>query len=127
MKHISFIIIALSISTLMLSGCTHHRTTKILKADQAQVAITLNKGFEATVISTNDGKRIAPTCVTDTKLQKTDPPVPLCNESDFSAKGDNVLYEQTYRVVVKEGSVCIKIKIGTSGYELCDPPLKFNF
>ena len=128
MKRMHFFIIALSISILLLSGCTHthYKTTKILKQDQAQVAITLNKDFKNTVISTNDGKRIEPTCIVDEKTRKSEPSIPLC-ESDFAAKGGEVLYAETYKVVVKKGSVCISIWNGPYRYDFCDPPYDLGF
>jgi hypothetical protein len=136
MKTLLFTILILSVISISLPGCTHAtkkatktskliETTKILEQDKARVAITLNKGFGITVISTNDGKRIEPKCVTNKKAQQSYPSVPLCDEFNFDAAkpdSEKVLYKQTFQVSVKQGSVCVYVKIGSAYYKFCDPP-----
>ncbi|MCG8015253.1 MAG: hypothetical protein JAY97_03470 [Candidatus Thiodiazotropha sp. 'RUGA'] len=129
MKKILSYTIALTLFSIFISGCapSHYKTSKILKQDNAQVAITLNKGFETTVISTNDGKRIEPICVMDEKAKKRNASVPMCEENVFSDKDNKVLYEKTFNVKVVEGSVCVKVRIGSAVYKFCDPPYDLGF
>ena len=129
MKKILTYTLALMLFSLLISGCapSHYKTSKILKQDNAQIAITLNKGFETTVISTNNGERIDPICVMDEKAKQMHSSIPMCEENEFAAKGKKILYENTYKVTVVEGSVCVKVRIGSAVYKFCDPPYDLGF
>lgn len=128
MKPLQITLVFMTASLLLLTGCTkHYRTTKILKQDNAQVAITLNKGFETTIISTADGQRIEPTCITDKNEKEETPSIPLCDSSRNSKESGKILYETAYNVVVREGSICVLITRGVYKYEICDPPYNLGF
>ena len=117
-------IIILSVG-LLLTGCAQTQTTRILSKDDAQVAITLNKGFENTVVSVNDGERVVPCISRDIKRQEayTGEDLKVCEPLGTG----KVLYEENYKVQVREGSVCISIWVGSRRYDFCDPPYKLNF
>jgi hypothetical protein len=122
----TFVILLFAVLT---SGCvpTQYKTAKILKEDNAQIAITLNKGFETTVISTSDGKRIDPICITDKKAYQKQTSIPMCEDQMQAKKENKVLYEKTYNVTVIEGSICVRVKIGPAIYKFCDPPYDLGF
>ena len=117
--------IAFLIVVLLLSGCAQTQTTRILSKDQAQVAITLNKDFETTVVSVNDGERVVP-CISP-KVKRDQ----AYEDKDLKVCGPvgqgKVLYSQTYKVEVREGSVCISIWVGNHRFDFCDPPYKLSF
>lgn len=126
MKYTKSLILAVCISVLMLSGCTHYQTTKILKQDQAQIAITLNKGYKTTVIAANDGKRIEP-CIVENKRQKADSSTLKTCEPDLDTGKGKILFEETYKVTVREGSVCVSLWAGPYRFDFCDPPYDLDF
>jgi hypothetical protein len=137
MKTLLSTIIISSVISITLSGCTHahkntktpettklHKTTKILKQDQARVAITLNKDLTTTVIATNDGQRIKPECVIYDEERQSDSSIPVCDKQNLAARSasEEILYEQTYKISVIKGSVCVTIIAPPYNYKLCDPP-----
>jgi hypothetical protein len=123
-------------AVLILSACTHTdkkliKTAGILKQDQAQVAITLNKGFENSVIATNNGKRITPCLdreymgISHSNMQAIEAAnLQPCEPLPADGK---ILYEQNYKVVVREGSVCFSLWVGSRRYDFCDPPYDLGF
>lgn len=117
--------LALLLIILLLSGCAQLQTSRILSKDEAQVAITLNKDFATSVVSVNDGEKIAPCISPDIKRQQayTDKDLKICGPA-----GDGkILFEQTYKLTVREGSVCISLWVGDRRYDFCDPPYKLTF
>jgi hypothetical protein len=129
MKSLKLMILALGASSVLLSGCAQMKTARIISQDDAQVAITLNKGFTVSVIALNEGERIASCKIYDPKGQaQKDPSGNDCPMAKREAKKDmKVLYKDTYTVTVKEGSTCISIWVGNHEFEFCDPPYKLSF
>lgn len=122
-----YFIIALSCTGLLFAGCSETKTAQIMKEDQAQLAITLNKGFKTTVIATNTGERIQPCTLarqSDVKQQAAEPD--NCKPDEHADNG-KVLHEETYKVTVREGSVCITVISGSRKYRFCDPPYDLGF
>lgn len=125
MKAKSFRPLVVLITLLLLTGCAQFQTSRILSKDDAQVAITLNKDFATSVVSVNDGEKVVPCINPDIKRQKayTDNDLKVCEP----IKDGKVLHEATYKVQVREGSVCISIWSGNRRYDFCDPPYKLTF
>ncbi|MCU7907019.1 MAG: YgdI/YgdR family lipoprotein [Candidatus Thiodiazotropha sp. (ex Epidulcina cf. delphinae)] len=113
------LLITLSIAALTLAGCSsHHKTARILKQDQAHVAMTLNKDFGATIVSVHDGKRIEPCLVKGANPSKHPAHLKPCDPDIDKGK---LLHEETYRVSVREGSKCIIIWANGFKYKFCFP------
>jgi hypothetical protein len=126
-------IIMLSALVLLFVGCSEQRgapmlkTAKILKEDQAQVAITLNKDFTNTVIAVNDAKRITPCALAaDAAKRQVQDDIKPCEPEAEAGKGE-ILFEDTYKVTVRKGSICLTIISASSKYRFCDPPYNLGF
>jgi hypothetical protein len=119
--------LVLSIPVLVLAGCSEVKTARILEEDQAQMAITLNKGYGTTVIAVNDGQRIEPCAlVSEATKQQVQKAVEPCDPDEGDAEGE-VLFEEHYKVTVREGSICITVMSGSRKYRFCDPPYNLGF
>lgn len=125
MKSRNLLILTAGIVALMLSGCAQYNTSRILSQDDAQVAITLNKDYKTSIISVNDGARIEPCIDPDVRQQeKTEPTsAKICGPLGQG----KILREETYKLTVREGSVCISIWAGNHRYDFCDPPYHLQF
>jgi len=127
------LVFVLGLLALLLAACSEQhnkpvlKTAKILEQDRAQLAITLNKGYGTTVIATNNGERIEP-CALAREAVKQQPQEDLkpCKADPADAKG-KVLFEDTYKVTVREGSICITVISGSRKYRFCDPPYDLGF
>ncbi|MCU7808489.1 MAG: hypothetical protein KZQ73_11570 [Candidatus Thiodiazotropha sp. (ex Semelilucina semeliformis)] len=125
MKSWKLLLMAIGIASLLLSGCAQYKTSRIISQDQAQVAITLNKDYAASIIALNNGARIEPCIDPNVRKQKN-----MASESIKTCeplKDGKLLHEETYKVRVTEGSVCISIWVGHYRYDFCDPPYKLTF
>ncbi|MCU7830075.1 MAG: hypothetical protein KZQ85_13500 [Candidatus Thiodiazotropha sp. (ex Myrtea sp. 'scaly one' KF741663)] len=125
MKSWKLLLITIGIASLLLSGCAQYKTSRIISQDQAQVAITLNKGYANSIIALNDGARIEPCIDPDVRQQKKAESTSL-KECDPVGKG-KILFEETYKVTAREGSFCISIWAGSHRYDFCDPPYNLQF
>lgn len=102
-----------------------YSNAKILKQDNANVALTINKDLSNTVINTYTGERVLP-CFVANKNEKLaiDEVIEKCAPKGHDLSGPPVSEAQ---IVVMKGSICIIIVIGSRGYKLCQPPEKLGF
>jgi hypothetical protein len=127
------------VAPLLLSGCSQISTSYALSKDESQVAIALNKDRNDTILAVNNGERIVP-CV-DISIQEQEQKQEQKQEQEQEQlqhepgndrlcgkiNPDDVIFEKTYRVVVRKGSTCISIWVSNKRYDFCDPPYDLNF
>jgi hypothetical protein len=119
------------VAPLLLSGCSQISTSYALSKDESQVAIALNKDRNDTILAVNNGERIVP-CV-DISIQEQEQKQEQSQHKPGNDRlcgkinPDDVIFEKTYRVVVRKGSTCISIWVSNKRYDFCDPPYDLNF
>lgn len=127
--------VTLSIAVLGLTACDKlaglnpgpAESARIMQQDQSQVALLLNKGFSTSVVAINDGARIEPCKIEQQSGEKgrmTD--VTGCYPEGHNPDG-KILFEDTYKVTVREGSICITMTSGSHTYVFCQPPFNLGF
>ena len=91
------------------------------------MALLLNKGFSTSVVGINDGKSIEPCKIDPQSVQKDRrTAIASCYPEDHNPDG-KILFEDTYKVTVREGSTCITVRSGSHVYVFCDPPFNLGF
>ena len=118
-------IAAMVLMTLGISACDQVRVANIMKEDESQLALALNKNGSVSVVGVGAASRI------DACKLTTPNPAPDSNElaqcyPDGHVPG-KVLFQQTYTVTVREGSLCADIVNGSSIYVYCSPPYPLQF
>ncbi len=91
----------------------HDHTADIMKENDAQVAVTLNKNLSFDVLGVRAGKRIEP-C----KKGKG-------NDCHFDR--DKIFAQKTFTITIVKGSCCAYISGSDSTYEYCSPPFPIEF
>lgn len=128
--------VALCIAVFGLAGCDEldgvdhsgpAASALIMQQDQSQIALLLNKGFSTSVVAINDGKRIEP-CKIDQQAGEKGrvAAVKSCYPDGHNPDG-KILFEETYKVTVREGSTCITVRSGSHVYVFCQPPFSLGF
>jgi hypothetical protein len=111
------------LTPLVSTSCsTNYKNAKILAEDKAQIAITLNEDFSSTIILTNEGKRLEPTCLVEKDGKETYPNLPLCSDIEKAKSNTQVLFEEKIHILVKKGSICVEKVIRNLKFKVCDPP-----
>ena len=131
MKNKLLLPVTIAITALVLAACGGgdklkpgpKESARIMEQEQSQVAILLNKGFSSSVVAINNGKRIKP-CKKDENSQEASSK--KCYPEGHDPDG-KVLFEETYKVTIREGSTCITVTSGFHSYDFCDPPYDLGF
>ncbi|MCU7907020.1 MAG: hypothetical protein KZQ76_14515 [Candidatus Thiodiazotropha sp. (ex Epidulcina cf. delphinae)] len=89
-----------------------------LEQDRADIVMTLNEDFGATIVSVHDGKRLEPCLVEGAEPSKHPAHLKPCGPDIDKGK---LLHEETYRVSVREGSRCFYITVNGYEYKFCIP------
>lgn len=125
----------LALAALGVAGCTQWKVASIYSADNSQLALALNKDGSVTVVGIGAGERVKP-CEIPTNpstAQEAGKAVALPDEAaparcfpDGHVPG-KILFQQTYTITVREGSLCADVVSGNKVFVYCSPPYPLEF
>ncbi len=123
-------VFTLALAVFAVTGCTQWKSASIFKEDGAQLALTLNKNGTVTVVSPTTGERVQPCKLPNADVASTQDTGKAANISDAALascypKGHmpgKILFQKTYTVTVRKGTICMDIGDGVGVYVICNPP-----
>lgn len=128
-------IITLTFAVVGAAGCAQSKVATILGKDNSQLALALNKDGSVTVVGVGAGERVKPCKVPanplvpqeagKTDVMPDDKAIAQCfPEGHVPGK---ILFQQTYTITVREGSLCADVQNGGIYYVYCSPPYPLAF
>ena len=123
-------VFTLALAVFGVAGCAQWKTAGIYTEDGAQLALTLNKNGTVTVVGPTTGERVQPCKITNPDVASTQDTadkassIPDAGLANCFPKGHipgKILFQKTYTMTVRKGSLCIDIASNQEVYVICNP------
>lgn len=127
--------LTLALAVLGIAGCAPSKVATIFEKDNAQLALALNKDASVTVVGVGAGERVEP-CEIPANPSTTQDAAKVADIPDDKTIAHcfpnghvpgKTLFQQTYTIGVREGSMCMYVWNNGKLYVYCSPPFPLEF